>query len=217
MGSADHRERRTGGLPGASAVPGRCTNSLDDAPAAPPPPPPVLPGTPTAVAATPGLDSASVTWSPPVDQGSYPVTSYRVTSRPGGRICLAEGVSCNVGDLEAGTTYTFSVQALTAAGWGPSAESSPVTMPVPTIVITGMRPRPAGQEVKVSGSAQILAGERLTPWVKAGRKPFTAGSSAVSVRDGGTFVWTRKSKGATRVYFTWEEFRSNTVSIPAAR
>jgi hypothetical protein len=91
--------------------------------------PPVPAGPPISVRAVAGDASANVSWSPPATAGSFPVTSYRVTAQPGGRGCLvaAPTVRCTVTGLTNGVTYTFTVAALTGAGWSPDALSNPVT------------------------------------------------------------------------------------------
>jgi hypothetical protein len=108
---------------------------------------PAAPGTPTAI---PGDTQASVTFtvSPP-PQGA-PITSYTVTSNPGGIITIipppASGNTATalVGGLTNGVTYTFSVHANNGATGTPneSGASNPVTpsaahVPVLTTTISG--------------------------------------------------------------------------------
>ncbi len=99
------------------------------APAAPLTPP----GAPTAVAATAGSGTASVSWSAPTSGGAP--TSYIVTPYIGSTAQTAKTVTgtppattTTIGGLTAGTSYTFTVQAANSAGGGPaSAASNPVT------------------------------------------------------------------------------------------
>ena len=84
---------------------------------------------PTGVVASPGNASASVAWTPPASAGSG-ITGYLVTSSPGGvTATVGAGIrKAVVQGLTNGTTYTFVVAAITAAGVGPnSAPSNPVT------------------------------------------------------------------------------------------
>jgi uncharacterized repeat protein (TIGR01451 family) len=108
---------------------------------------PAAPGTPTAI---PGDTQVSVTFavSPP-PQGA-PITSYTVTSNPGGIITIipppASGnfATALVGGLTNGVTYTFSVHANNGATGTPneSGPSNPVTpsaahVPVLNVTISG--------------------------------------------------------------------------------
>ena len=96
----------------------------------PTPPSPVAPSAPRDVTVVPGNASAVVSWVPPASAGAFPVTTYRVVASPGGRACLASApaLSCVVTGLTNGATYTFTVAALSGAGWStPSAPSAPVT------------------------------------------------------------------------------------------
>ena len=95
----------------------------------PPGPDPLLPpSAPRDVSAVGGDRSAVVSWSAPASAGSFPVSNYRVTSTPAGGTCLVNATSCTVPRLTNGTTYTFTVEALNGAGWGPAGgPSNPVT------------------------------------------------------------------------------------------
>jgi hypothetical protein len=88
-----------------------------------------LPSPPTAVTATAGIGSATVAWSPPLDPGDSPVTSYSVTSSPGGVTVTvpASQTSTVVNGLSPGPNYTFTVTATNAKGTGrPSVPSNGV-------------------------------------------------------------------------------------------
>lgn len=71
-----------------------------------------------------GLRSAALTWSPPAWAGDGGLTGYRVTVQPGGRVVdgiAPDATGVRVTGLATGTTYTFTLQALSAAGAGPGA------------------------------------------------------------------------------------------------
>lgn len=100
------------------------------------PPAPVAPSTPVGATATPGDRSATVTWAPPAQPGTHPVTGYTVTAVPGGATCTSLTTTCVVPGLGNGQSYTFTVVAHSAAGTSvASAPTSPVT-PRPFAVVT---------------------------------------------------------------------------------
>ena len=73
---------------------------------------------------------ARIVWDPPASSGTFPVTNYLVQASTGGGTCLAvEPVrTCDIPGVVPGVTYTYRVQALNGAGWGPfSAPSNAVT------------------------------------------------------------------------------------------
>ncbi|GID27805.1 fibronectin type III domain-containing protein [Paractinoplanes brasiliensis] len=87
---------------------------------------PVVPDAPTGVTATAGLNSITVSWNPPADNGAV-ITGYRATATPGGASCTSTGTSCVVGG-DTRNAYTFRVVALSAAGESRNSMSSnPVT------------------------------------------------------------------------------------------
>jgi len=88
------------------------------------------PGTPST---TPGDKSVTVTWSASNQRGSA-ITSYTVTSSPGGFTCTASMLqfgptNCVVTGLQNATSYTFSVTALNAVGTSMASPSSIATTP----------------------------------------------------------------------------------------
>ena len=190
--------------------------------AAPPgPPAPAPAGAPQSVIATAGDGSASIAWSPPVSSGSYPVTTYRATSSPGGVTCLVSVTECVVTGLKNGTTYTFTVQALTGAGWSvPSARSNPVTPsatpePItPTITIVGSR---SSTSIGVAGTTVGLEfGSVLKPWLRfPGQSTHSEGFARIPVGANGTFEWGRRTGKKVSIYVQTQDgsARSNTVNI----
>lgn len=193
---------------------------------APPPPGPAPapePATPpTSVVALAEDASALVTWEPPASAGSYPVSNYQVSSSPEGRGCVvvAPALSCSVMGLANGRTYTFTVAALTGAGWSASSEpSNPVTPRAadqPSIVITGARD---GKRIEVTGSTTGFGmGAIVNPWVRlAGQSAYAQGSAQVLVGMDGTFTWGRITSKKAQVYMQTPDgsTRSNTVTVAA--
>jgi uncharacterized repeat protein (TIGR03803 family) len=87
---------------------------------------PAVPGAPTGVTAAAGIAQAAVSFSPPA--GGPPVSSYTVTSNPGGITATGAGSPIIVQNLINGTAYTFTVTATNTIGTGPpSSPSNSVT------------------------------------------------------------------------------------------
>ena len=94
------------------------------------------PGAPTSVTATAGSASASVAFTAPTNTGTPPgISSYIVTSSPGGITASGSSSPITVSGLTNGTAYTFTVQAIgTYSGPGAiSAASNSVTPSPPYI------------------------------------------------------------------------------------
>ena len=91
---------------------------------------PVIPGAPTGVTAT-GYDrSAQVTWAAPATDGGSAIKLYTVTSTPDGKTCTTTGgLTCGIGPLSNGTSYTFVVTAANAVGTGPASDPSAAITP----------------------------------------------------------------------------------------
>lgn len=95
---------------------------------------PATPGAPTSVTATnAGATSISVAFTAPADTG-YPanaITSYTVTSSPGGITATGSSSPVVVTGLTTGQAYTFTVTATNATGTGPASAASNSATPAP--------------------------------------------------------------------------------------
>jgi len=173
------------------------------------------------VTATAGDASATVSWQPPAAPGSYPVTSYEATSSPGGRSCLVSVTSCEITGLTNGTSYTFTVRALSGAGWSvasapsnaviPSAEPPPP--PTASITITGTR---TGTKATVEGSTTGFGlGGMVTAYTRTARgTPYAEGATTLLGMDG-AFEWSRgvSRKKTLWVYFAADGVKSNILRL----
>ena len=188
----------------------------------PPPAPPTPASAPRDVVATGADGSASVSWSAPSSSGSSPVSHYLATSTPGEHMCLvtAPALDCEVLGLTNGTAYTFTVKALTGAGWSVASEPSNAVTPSarsgPTVVITGSRD---GGRIQIAGTATGFGmGAILNPWVRlAGQSAYTQGAAQVLVSMDGTFEWSRTTGKRAFVYMQTPDgsVKSNAVRIQA--
>src|SRR5439155_24392358 len=69
--------------------------------------PATVPGAPTAVTATAGNASATVSWTAPPSDGGSAITSYTVTSSPASASATVAGTSATLTGLTNGTAYKF--------------------------------------------------------------------------------------------------------------
>ena len=89
-----------------------------------------VPSPPRNVSAEAGDKNASVSFSPPEDDGGSAITQYAATSNPGGFSVTCSASPCVVEGLTNGTAYVFTVTATNEAGV--SAASSPSNSATPT-------------------------------------------------------------------------------------
>jgi hypothetical protein len=138
---------------------------------------PGAPGTPTAVA---GDASAAVSWTAPVSDGGSAITSYLVTSAPGGQTCTwtTGPLSCTVNGLTNGTAYTFTVQATNGVGQGAaSAASNAVTPGAPAgDLFTGVTPKRL-----LDSRPAFQVGPFNTPWGPATSRDVTVAGGTTTV------------------------------------
>jgi hypothetical protein len=97
------------------------------------------PGAPTIGTATAGNASATVSFTPPADDGGSPITGYTVTAADsttpadGGQMATGTSSPITVPGLTNGDNYTFTVTATNAIGTSdPSTASNAVTPEAPT-------------------------------------------------------------------------------------
>ena len=97
---------------------------------------PNAPGAPTIGTASVGDTKASITFTAPVSNGGASITSYTVTSSPGGFNTSGASSPLIVTGLSNGVAYTFSVTAINIRGTGAASTASNSVTPSTSITIS---------------------------------------------------------------------------------
>jgi uncharacterized repeat protein (TIGR02543 family) len=126
-----------------------------------------IPDAPTAVTATRGDETATVTFTAPADNGGSPITSYTLTVVETGQTFTGSGSPITVTGLTNGSSYTFRVTATNAVGL---SDSSTASAP---IKIAGVADAPA--------SVTAVAGDETATVSASGPWNTMAGSGGDSV------------------------------------
>ena len=82
------------------------------------------PGAPTGISGYGTNAAAYISWVAPAYNGGLPITSYIVTSSPGGLTCTTAALTCQVTGLANGSAYKFRVQAVNETGPSLSSDST---------------------------------------------------------------------------------------------
>ncbi len=132
-----------------------------------------VPGAPTAVSALAGDGQALVFWTPPQNAGNTAITHYVVQSTPGGYTTTTGpgATSAYVTGLQNGVSYTFTVTAENAIGFGPasvaSAAITPAAYPGSTV------PQPPTGVAATAGIGSATVSWTQTPASEDGGQPIT--------------------------------------------
>ena len=121
----------------------------------------VVPGAPTSVNAVASDASATVSFSAPVSTGGAAISSYTVTSSPGGLTASGAGSPLTVSGLSNGTDYSFTVSASNTAGTGPTSSPSNTVTPKASQSISFSNP--GAQSFGTTPTLTATASSGLTP------------------------------------------------------
>jgi hypothetical protein len=176
----------------------------------------VVPSMPLLPHATAGDGQATVTFEAPFSTGGTPITSYSVTSNPGGFTGSGAASPITVTGLTDGTSYTFTVVATNAVGNSqPSSASNAVTPGAATI------PSQPGAPVAFASNEGALV--RVSPPGSDGFSPITSyvvtsnpgGITAIGYGDANPVAVSGLTNG---VSYTFTVVATNAVgdSLPSA-
>jgi hypothetical protein len=184
-----------------------------------------VPSAPTAVNATPGHASATVTWTAPNPGGSaisrYTVTALDSTTvAKGSQTCTwtSGALSCSLNGLTNGDSYTFSVTATNSVGTSAASSVSNAVIPavsVPTTP-TNLVATPGNNSVLLSWTAPSSGGSIITGYnIYQGNSP---GNEPVNPVNGTIFVTSTSARvtglaNAHTYYFTVEAANAIGTSV----
>jgi hypothetical protein len=116
------------------------------------------PNAPTIGTATAGDGQATITFTPPANNGGSAITSYTVTSTPGGFTATGASSPLTVTGLTNGTAYTFTVTATNAVGTSVPSAASSIVEPLPhTPTVTSVIVSPSITTMQRGSTYQFIA------------------------------------------------------------
>ena len=211
-------------------------SSVDSSPsnAVTPTLPQVTPLAPTIISATPGNGYVTISFSPSVDNGGPPITSYVVNSLPGNNYTIANNdlVTCPTGTtpivcsiqvfgLNNGTSYAFNVSALNTIGYSPTSlnlsaiPTLPITSPAaPSSVVATVN---SGTQVTVTFSPSTFAGGPNTS-ISSYTVTSTPGSISVtqSATLGNSIAIPGLTQGTSYTFTVTATNSANILSLPSS-
>lgn len=118
---------------------------------------PTVPGAPTAVTASAGNASASVSFSGPASDGGAAIDNYRASCNPGAYTATGTTSPILVTGLTNGTPYTCTVAAHNSVGWGPESAALNSVTPSGPMVQRAFVSAATGSDGNVTASCAVTA------------------------------------------------------------
>ena len=164
------------------------------------------PGAPTGAAAVRGPGEAVVSFTPPASDGGSAITSYTVTSNPGGVTATGSTSPITVTGLTNGTSYTFTVTATNAVGTGTASTASSAITPI-AASLAGVNFGSSGGTVQVLATAVDAPGNSYIVGTFSGQTTLVLGGvtlTRLGTQDGWlakldasrTVVWAKNIGGS---------------------
>ncbi|MFF2092391.1 S-layer homology domain-containing protein, partial [Paenibacillus sp. NPDC058174] len=129
---------------------------------------------PSNVTATVGDGQVTITFTPPTDNGGSPITRYEVTVSPGNIVVSGTSSPIVITGLNNGTSYTFTLKAVNAAGSSTSSAQSNAVVPVSSGGNGTPSPGNSTPPEKPANSVDVLINGKVE----------NAGTATTSKRDG---------------------------------
>lgn len=127
----------------------------------------VAPGAPTIGTATPGNESATVSFTAPASSGGSAITGYTATSSPDNITGTCASSPCTISNLTNGIAYTLTVTATNSAGTGSASSASNSATPRGPQTITFANP--GAQNFGTTPTLTATASSTLTPTFTSSR------------------------------------------------
>jgi uncharacterized repeat protein (TIGR02543 family) len=123
---------------------------------------PTTPDAPTIGVATAGDAQATITFTPPADDGGAAIIAYTVTATDvttpanGGQSATGAGSPITITGLTNGDTYTFTVTATNSVGVGPASDASAAVVPAkPSAPVVPVQPVASGHHALAATGSDV--------------------------------------------------------------
>jgi titin len=118
-----------------------------------------VPGRPTGLGATPGVDEVTLNWTAPVSDGEITLSGYEIYEvGRASNIFIPAQTNYTITGLKDNTSYSFRVSAVNVVGAGPSSTSASATTATVPGRPTGLGAAPGVDEVTLNWTAPVSDG-----------------------------------------------------------